>query len=131
SSSIQLSADIQPDLSLWGNAQSLIRAFTNLIQNSLRYTLSTGQITVRGWHQENKLFITVEDTGVGIDAAHLDKIFDRFWRADKARTQAAGGSGLGLSITQAIVHNHGGTITVESQVAQGSCFTIQLPVSSS
>lgn len=129
-SSIQLSADIQPNLSLSGNAQALIRAFTNLIQNSLRYTLSAGKIVVRGWHQENRLFVTVEDTGVGIDAAHLDKIFNRFWRADKARSQAAGGSGLGLSITQAIVHNHGGTITVKSQLDQGSCFTVQLPTSS-
>ncbi|MFK8183732.1 MAG: sensor histidine kinase [Phormidesmis sp.] len=127
SSSINLSADIQPDLSLSGNAQTLIRAFTNLIQNSLRYTLSAGKVVVRGWQEGNRLFVTVEDTGVGIDAAHLDKIFDRFWRADKARTQAASGSGLGLSITQAIVHNHGGTITVTSQLDYGSCFTIQLP----
>lgn len=67
--------------------------------------------------------------GIGIAPEHLQAIFERFWRADKARKYIDGGSGLGLAITQAIIQRHGGAIVVSSQVGQGSCFTVTLPSS--
>lgn len=70
----------------------------------------------------------VKDTGVGIAKENLDKVFERFWRADRARNYDDGGSGLGLSITQAIIDSHNGTIEVTIDVGKGSCFVVNLPV---
>ena len=72
--------------------------------------------------------IQVSDTGIGIDEAHFAKLFQRFYRVDKARDREAGGSGLGLSIVRQIIMLHKGTISVESQVGEGSCFTARLPL---
>lgn len=123
---ITLKAQVQPNLVIEGNTSMLIRAFTNLIQNALRYTLNQGSVAIKGWQKADQLWVSIEDNGVGIAPENIDKIFDRFWRADKARTHASGGSGLGLSITQAIIQNHGGTIEVQSQVDQGSRFIVCL-----
>jgi signal transduction histidine kinase len=75
--------------------------------------------------------IHVQDTGIGIAPEQLDKVFDRFWRAEQARSYASGGSGLGLPIAQAIARQHNGSISVSSVLDQGSCFTVQLPLAKS
>jgi two-component system, OmpR family, manganese sensing sensor histidine kinase len=77
---------------------------------------------------DRQIEITVQDTGMGIAAEHLARVFDRFWQADSARTSQTGNCGLGLAIAQAIAQSHGGVITVSSQVGQGTCFTVQLPL---
>jgi len=99
----------------------------NLLTNALRHTPENGQITLRAESVPDGVRITVEDTGTGIPAEDLPYIFDRFWRGDKSRTRTEGSSGLGLAITKQLVLAHGGTITAESEVGQGTNFTIELP----
>ena len=124
---IQITTAIQPALFLQGDSVGLTRAFTNLLQNAIRYTLPGGKVEVSlvGW--KNRLQVIVKDTGVGIAKENLENVFERFWQADRARNYDDGGSGLGLSITQAIIHSHNGTIEVTSDVGKGSCFVVNLP----
>ena len=107
------------------------QAVLNLLGNALRYTEEGGQIIVRCMCRVNAVIIEVHDTGIGIPAEKLVHIFDRFYRADEARAAHTGGVGLGLSISKAIVEANGGAISVESAVGEGTCFRIQLAVSSS
>ena len=96
--------------------------------NALQHTPQGGRITLGARSTDEGIELTVEDTGEGISEADLPFVFDRFWRGDPSRTRkAGGGSGLGLAIARQIVQAHGGKITVESQVGQGSVFTIWLP----
>ena len=128
---IRLLATVQSPLLLMGNVSMLTRAFTNLLQNALTYTSSGGCVSINAWLSGELIYVAIEDTGLGIAPEHLDKIFERFWRADQVRSYRTGGAGLGLSITQSLIHKHRGRITVRSQVEQGSCFTVQLPILSS
>ncbi|MGB5711966.1 MAG: HAMP domain-containing sensor histidine kinase [Waterburya sp.] len=125
---IKLKAEIKNNLWLIGDEAKLARAFTNLIQNAIQYTPAEGEVEVSCNRIGRELLITIEDTGIGIAPEHLDLVFDRLWRADRSRSYYEGGSGLGLAITQAIIHNHKGTISIISQVDIGSCFTVSLPV---
>ncbi|MFI7026153.1 sensor histidine kinase [Micromonospora sp. NPDC049900] len=120
---IALTVQIEDDPVLSADAVRLRQIVGNLVSNAIRYTPPGGSVTVAA--QQNT--ITVRDTGVGIAADHLPKIFDRFWRADGSRTRATGGSGLGLAITQHLVSAHGGTIDVQSTLGEGSLFTVRLP----
>ncbi|WP_036488499.1 cell wall metabolism sensor histidine kinase WalK [Myxosarcina sp. GI1] len=124
---IELKAEIAIGLWLNGDEAKLIRAFTNLIQNAIQYTPVGGEVEVSSKRLGRELLVTIEDTGIGIDSKHLDRIFDRLWRADRSRSYYEGGSGLGLAITKAIVERHKGTITVTSQPNVGSCFDVRLP----
>jgi len=101
----------------------------NLLVNALAHTGKEGRITVTARHEDDAIFISVTDTGEGIPAEDLPVIFERFYRVDKSRSRATGGSGLGLTITKRLVEAHRGTISVESQPGQGSTFTFTLPVS--
>ena len=127
---ITLTTDLEPELTLKGDSANLMRAFTNLIQNAIRYTPPGGAIHIKARRINDQIQVIVRDTGVGVAKENLDKIFERFWRADRARNYNDGGSGLGLSITQAIVQSHRGRIAVISTPGSGSCFTINLPVGS-
>ncbi|HEY9642287.1 MAG TPA: HAMP domain-containing sensor histidine kinase, partial [Coleofasciculaceae cyanobacterium] len=111
-----------------GNADSLYRLFANLLENALQYTPQGGTIRLLMKRSRAEVRIAIEDTGIGIDPEHLPRVFDRFWRADRARSHRAGGSGLGLAIAQAIAAAHGGEITVTSEVGVGSCFQVRLPI---
>lgn len=124
--SLELKASLAPT-SLTGDPAQLTRLFTNLISNALQYTPADGTITLSSCRAAGWIEVRVEDTGVGIAPEHLEHIFDRFWRADLARTQWEGGAGLGLSIAQSIAHLHGGKISVTSQPGKGSCFVVRLP----
>ena len=108
----------------------LNQVLANLLTNALRHTPENGQITLRAENISDGVRITVGDTGGGISAEDLPYIFDRFWRGDKSRTRTEGSSGLGLAITKQLVLAHGGTISAESQLGQGTTFTIELPFSS-
>jgi signal transduction histidine kinase len=120
---------IENDLkaSVRGEPDSLYRALSNLTENALRYT-DKGQVIVAGLADHDHVKITVTDTGIGIPAESLGKLFERFYRVDKSRSRASGGVGLGLSIVKTIVERHKGTLAVNSLVDSGTVFTVTLPV---
>ncbi|MEH2457993.1 sensor histidine kinase [Nostoc sp.] len=117
------------NLQLIGDSVQLTRLFTNLVENALYYTPSGGVVQIKTSHVGSQLYVNVQDTGVGIAPEDIDKVFERFWRADQSRSYWSGGSGLGLAIAQAITQNHGGLISITSQLGVGSCFTVRLPIS--
>ena len=101
----------------------------NLVDNSVKYSMSPGEIIIKAEKIIEGALITVEDKGIGIPSESLPYIFDRFYRVDESRTKATGGSGLGLSIAKQIVHYHNGTISVESKPGEGTRIIIFLPQS--
>ncbi len=111
-----------------GNPEQISRLLTNIIGNAIKYTPEKGQISVILDKYQRYAVILVEDTGMGIKAENLPRVFDRFWRADEARHE--GGTGLGLPIAMAIAQNHGGNISVTSKIDEGTCFRITLPLQS-
>lgn len=111
-----------------GDADRLRQALINLVDNAIQYTPPTGRIELSLRTLGSQAEITVSDTGQGISVDDLPHIFDRFYRADKARTRAAGGAGLGLAIVQWVVEAHWGEIAVESKPGEGSTFRIRLPL---
>ncbi|MBN3958600.1 cell wall metabolism sensor histidine kinase WalK [Nostoc sp. NMS8] len=117
------------NLQLIGDSSHLTRLFTNLIENAIYYTRSGGVVEIKTSRIGSHLYINVQDTGMGIAPENINKVFERFWRADQSRSYWLGGSGLGLAIAQAIAQNHGGLISVMSQLGVGSCFTVRLPTS--
>jgi two-component system sensor histidine kinase BaeS len=127
---ITLTTDIaNPDQEITADYDRLNQALSNLISNSLRHTPKGGSIAIRieSLIANHELRITIQDTGSGISSEALPFIFDRFWRGDKSRSDRTH-SGLGLAITKQIVLAHGGTIDVESEIKQGTTFTIVLPI---
>lgn len=118
-----------PDTSLHasGDAQRLTQVLLNLLTNALQHTSCGGQITASAQQAAGKVHITVQDTGEGIAPENLPHVFERFYRADRTRSRDTGGSGLGLSIAKSLVEAQGGTISAESQIGQGSTFTVSLP----
>jgi signal transduction histidine kinase len=117
-------------VSVNGDRAQVSRLFSNLLRNGIQYTPSGGQVVLRLTKNSRFAIISVEDTGIGIAPEELPLVFDRFWRADKARSRQEGGTGLGLSIAFAIAQHHGGKITVSSQLKVSSCFTVYLPLNS-
>jgi two-component system phosphate regulon sensor histidine kinase PhoR len=113
-----------------GDSLFLRQLILNLTENGLKYTRAGGQVAVKvkGDRDQGVVWLLVSDTGVGIPQKDLKKIFDRFYRVDKARSRETGGTGLGLSICQWIVQAHEGQIAVESKVGKGSTFTVTLPM---
>jgi two-component system, OmpR family, Ni(II)-sensor and/or redox sensor kinase NrsS len=109
-----------------GNGSQLYRLVSNLIANAIQYTPNGGQVVVSLTTRDHVAFITVKDTGIGITAPEQPRIFDRFYRVDSDRSRKTGGTGLGLAIAQAIAIKHQARIKVESQVNQGSMFTVEL-----
>jgi signal transduction histidine kinase len=111
-----------------GDADRLAQVLTNLLSNALRFTPPGGQVTVEGWPERDSVCLAVRDTGSGIAPHDLPHIFERFYRADRARAQATGGSGIGLAIAKHIVEAHGGTVSVQSAPGQGTRFEVRLPL---
>jgi len=103
---------------------------TNLIDNAIKFNREQGAVTI--WHDRGSgEQIHVEDTGEGIPAHHLDRLFERFYRVDRARSLELGGTGLGLAIVKHLARAHGGEVTVESRFGEGTRFTMELPIGSS
>lgn len=125
---ITLKSNLLPELFVIGDPSQLARLFSNLLENALQYTPAQGTVTLSMMRLRRSVVVRVEDTGIGIAPERLQYIFQRFWRADKARAHRTVGLGLGLAISQAIAHNHRGKITVSSQVGAGSCFRVHLPL---
>lgn len=126
---INLRFQLIANLQLVGDSVQLTRLFTNLVENALYYTPSGGIVEIKTSCVGSQLYVNLQDTGVGIAPEYIDKVFERFWRADQSRSYWSGGSGLGLAIAQAIAQNHSGLISVTSQLGIGSCFTVRLPTS--
>ena len=114
---------------VYGDETQLTSMFTNLVDNAVKYTPPGGRVEVTGGCEDSEIVIRVSDTGIGIPEGKLPRIFERFYRVDKARSKETGGTGLGLSIVKHIAENHGGRVTVESTLGEGSTFTVYLPLS--
>ena len=117
----------EPPLVARANPDWLTQVLVNLLDNAIKFTPSGGTITIACRKEAESVVIRVEDTGIGIPAADLPHIFDRFYRVDQSRVRESGGTGLGLSIVKFIVEMLGGTIDVKSTVGAGTVFTITLP----
>jgi two-component system phosphate regulon sensor histidine kinase PhoR len=113
-------------ITLEANISQITQVAFNLLDNAINYT-NYGAVAVNVEEQESQVQIVVQDTGIGIASEHLPRIFERFYRVDKGRSRATGGTGLGLSIVKHIVESHGGQISVESSLNQGSKFVVTLP----
>jgi signal transduction histidine kinase len=124
---ITLKYQFATTVSVMGDDAQLTRLMSNLLENALQYTPSEGRVVVTLTKHNRSALVNVQDTGIGIEGEQLPFVFDRFWRADKARTRREGGTGLGLAIAQTIAQRHGGKITLSSQVGVGSCFQVRLP----
>jgi signal transduction histidine kinase len=131
--SIILKTQLNQNLYLSGDTVQLTHLFSNLIQNAIHYTQLLGTVEIIGSRVGFDIIVEVRDTGIGIAPEDINKVFERFYRADKSRSYWNSGSGLGLAIAQAIAHNHGGIITVSSKLKVGSCFSVRfsknMPVS--
>lgn len=112
---------------VWGDETRLAQALANLVDNAVKYSDDGGTVTVTGQERGDLVAVSVTDTGAGIPAEHLSRIFERFYRVDRSRARALGGTGLGLSIVKHIATSHGGRVDVQSTEGRGSCFTLLLP----
>lgn len=125
---VKLSSELPPSLpAVLCDPDQIQQVLLNLIDNALKYTPAGGQVLVQAWAEEAEVKVAVKDTGVGIPAADLPQVFDRFYRVDKARSRALGGTGLGLAIVKDIISEHGGTVSVDSEIGKGSQFVFSLP----
>jgi len=127
---IEISLHCPDDLSAVINPPLLEQAISNLLDNAIKYSRPESMVSVEAESLDSEVLIRVSDTGPGIAAQHLPRLFERFYVIDKARSRKMGGTGLGLSIVKHIVQSHGGKITANSESGRGSIFTIHLPRSS-
>ena len=114
-----------------GSERDLRLLVRNLIENALQYTGSKGRVEVATGSEDGQAVLRVSDTGIGIPARERDRVFERFYRVDRARSRDTGGTGLGLSIVRHVAENHRGTVTLDSQLGRGSTFTVRLPLAPS
>ncbi|MET0915821.1 MAG: ATP-binding protein, partial [Jiangellaceae bacterium] len=125
---IRLAFGGRPGLQVLGNESQLVVALGNLVENAVAYSEPHTQVAVGVRTAGQLVEITVTDQGVGIDESDLDRIFERFYRVDPARSRATGGTGLGLSIVKHVAASHGGDVAVWSSWEAGSTFTLRLPL---
>jgi two-component system sensor histidine kinase CiaH len=122
----KLIVDLKYDDTVSIDTSKIYQVLVILLDNALKYTEAKDTITVKSYEKDNKCFIEVQDTGIGISDEAISHVFERFYREDKSRTRSTGGSGLGLSIADAIIRAHGGTIKVSHNGEKGTIFTIKL-----
>ena len=115
------------DIDLWEYSGYIRQILLNIISNAVKYTGENGKVSVKQYIKSERVFIEVKDNGIGIPQEDIDRIFERFYRVDKARSRSVGGTGLGLAITKHMVKALNGNIKVESELGVGSKFTIELP----
>ena len=127
---VDLRCDLQ-SVQVTGDAERLGQVVANLLSNAITYNREGGEVRLHLVEEEHDAVLTVSDTGIGIGESDLPKVFERFYRVDKARTGNVGSVGLGLAICQEIVRSHGGAIDVASVLEEGTTFTVRLPLRSS
>ena len=120
-------ADVPPDLELLGDRRQLTSALFNLLENAVKYSDCGSVVEVRAAGDRSEVALVVQDHGIGIPVKDLQRIFERFYRVDQARSRATGGTGLGLAIVRHVARNHGGEVTVSSREGDGSTFMLVLP----
>jgi two-component system phosphate regulon sensor histidine kinase PhoR len=125
---VKLRTELQPGVAMRGDRAQLGLLLSNLVDNAVRFTSPRGTVRVRLDGSEGRAVLQVSDTGEGIPAGELSRIFERFYRVDKARTRQTGGTGLGLAIVRHVVESHGGTVTVDSELGRGTTFAVSLPI---
>jgi PAS domain S-box-containing protein len=123
---LEFLTEIPSGLKVRGDRDRLTQVFLNLLSNAIKYT-PAGTVELRAHQEDDAVVVEVRDTGIGLSESDLQKLFQKFFRSDNPYVRKVGGTGLGLSIAKAIVERHGGTITVTSQLGQGSTFTVRLP----
>ena len=119
--------DIPAGLKLNADYAQIASALGNLVDNAVKYSNERGTVTVSAEANDSGVTFIVSDTGIGIPAQDIDRIFERFYRVDRARSRVTGGTGLGLSIVRHVANNHGGEVTVESREGEGSTFRLHIP----
>jgi signal transduction histidine kinase len=124
---VTISVDAAPVPAVRGSSRDLSLMVRNLIDNAVRYTGEGGSVDVSVRHEGDVVVVRVADTGIGIPQRELPRIFERFYRVDRARSRETGGTGLGLSIVRHVTENHGGGVTVDSELGQGTVFEVRLP----
>ena len=124
-------APVATDLDVAGDRSQLVSAVTNLLDNAVKYSESGEPVEVDATVEDATVCISVRDHGIGIPSRDLERIFERFYRVDRARSRATGGTGLGLSIVRHVAQAHGGDVTVESVEGEGSTFRLRVPLPSS
>ncbi|HKB66312.1 MAG TPA: ATP-binding protein, partial [Pyrinomonadaceae bacterium] len=117
---------VATEVKVFADPHRLIQMLTNLIDNAIKFNREGGTVSIK-FSGDDGDRISVADTGEGIPAHHLDRLFERFYRADRARSRELGGTGLGLAIVKHLAKAHGGEVTVESRFGEGTQFTIELP----
>lgn len=125
---LTISLKLPPDLEIFADRSKIEQVFSNLIHNAVKYNKENGSVLIYSELFEGKLKITIEDSGVGIPLKDIPRIFERFYRVDKARSRQLGGTGLGLSIVKHIIELHGGQVGVESTEGLGSKFSLIIPL---
>jgi two-component system phosphate regulon sensor histidine kinase PhoR len=125
---VTLDTELRPGVALRGDRAQLGLLLSNLVDNALRHTPAKGTVCVRLDAAESRAILQVADTGEGIPASELPRVFERFYRVDKARARQTGGTGLGLAIVRHVAEAHGGTVRADSELARGTTFTVTLPV---
>ena len=118
---------VPEDLAITGDRELMEYACYNLLTNAVKYSPQRTEVTVSGWKDDGQIRIAVKDQGIGMDQKEVKQIFQKFYRTKKAEESGEAGTGIGLSIVQQIVEQHGGQIEVTSQPGTGSCFTLVLP----
>ncbi len=119
------------DCTVVGDDVSLSQLFFNLLDNAIKFTPAGGTVRIGGSCVGQRVLVTIEDTGVGIEQHHLPHLFKRFYRVDTSRNNASGGTGLGLAICRSIVETHGGELMVASEPGRGTLFSVSLPADQS
>lgn len=125
----KLSADIPEDLIINGERDAIHQILVNLVDNAVKYTPHGGQVAISASMDKGLISIRVADTGIGIPSDDLPRIFEGFYRVDKARSRASGGTGLGLSIVKHLSEQMGGSVSVTSKTNEGTTFTVTIPSS--
>jgi two-component system, OmpR family, phosphate regulon sensor histidine kinase PhoR len=124
---LTMTDEIEAGLALQGNRDQIEQVLVNLVDNAIKYTGEGGSVHVAAEREGETVTVRIRDTGIGIMSEDLPRIFERFYRVDKARSRQSGGTGLGLSIVRHIIEAHGGTVSVESEYGRGSTFSFRLP----
>ncbi len=125
---VELEVETASEPTVAGDPEALERMVLNLVDNAVKYNRDGGSVSVRLSGEADVAVIEVRDTGYGIPAADLPRIFERFYRVDRGRGRGDGGTGLGLAIVKHAAQLHGGSVEVESRLGEGSLFRVRLPV---